>query len=466
MPAEETPQDESSRSAAGDGAGASETSPHDASLAELRAILLVEDRTHVGQVTQDVADLVQLLNDDERLSQVIAPALDRALRTSIEQNREEMIEALYPIIGQTVVRAVREAIQDLARTVDARVRTSFSPRMVMERFHARMRGVQSADLSLREVLPFRVEQVFLIHRASGLLLRHVATDPTTTQDSDLVSGMLTAVRDFAADAFGRRAGEHLDVIEYGGRRILTEAAEYVYLAVVVKGVEPVGFRAAMRDRVIGINNRYHTILLGYDGDATPFAAVDPQLASLSFVEPETDSPERARNQKRVISGLIGVILLCGIITCLGGGWLFRTLDTRWMQQAIVVTAAPTSTVPAPPPTATPTATTTPSSTPTPTLSPTGTPTPTLTSSATPTPSPNPELAVLVNNARLNVRSGPGLVFPIVTVVPPGSTLRVVAQSSDHAWWNVCCLENGYSGWISAAYMLIGNPLPTPVTPAP
>ena len=462
MPADETPQDESVQPEAEDRDGAAETARNDAFLAELRTILLVDDRAHIGQVTHDVADLKQLLGDDEKLTQVIAPVMDRALRTSIEQNREEMIEALYPIIGQTVVRAVREAVQDLARTVDARVRTSFSPGMAFERLQARLRGVPSADFALRDALPFRVEQIFLIHRASGLLLRHVSIDPAATQDSDLVSGMLTAVRDFAADAFGRRAGEQLDVIEYGGRRILIEAAEDVYLAVVVDGVEPAGFRAAMRERVIDIENSYHAILRNYEGDATPFAAVDAQLTSLSSGEPEAGSPGLSRNQKRVVAGLIGVVFLCAIVTCLGGGWLFRALDARWLQEGIVVTATPTVTVPAPSPTATATATATPTSTPTP--SPTATPT--LTPSSTPTPSPTLELAALVSEVRLNVRSGPGLVFPIVTVLPPGSTLRVAAQSSDRAWWNVCCLADGSSGWISAAYVLIGSGLLPTETPAP
>lgn len=464
MPADETPQDEILQPDTGDRDGAVETSRDDVFLAELRAILLVDDRAHVGQVTHDVADLKQLLGDDEKLTQIIAPVMDRALRTSIEQNREEMIEALYPIIGQTVVRAVREAVQDLARTVDARVRTSFSPGLVFERLQARMSGVSSADLALRDALPFRVEQVFLIHRASGLLLRHVSIDPAATQDSDLVSGMLTAVRDFAADAFGRRAGEQLDVIEYGGRRILIEAAEDIYLAVVVDGVEPSGFRAEMRDRVIAIENRYYGLLRNYEGDATPLATVDSELISLSPGDLETVSPPLSRNQRRVLAGLIGVVFLCAIVTCLGGGWLFRALDARWMQEVIVVTATPTLTVPTPSPTATATATATPTSTPTP--SPTATPTPTLTPSSTPTPSPTLELAALVSDVRLNVRSGPGLVFPIVTVLPPGSTLRVAARSSDLAWWNVCCLADGSSGWISAAYVLIGSGLLPPETPAP
>lgn len=38
----------------------------------------------------------------------------------------------------------------------------------------------------------------------------------------------------------------LDEVQYGTRRILIEAAHYSYLAVVVDGVEPPGFRSAMR----------------------------------------------------------------------------------------------------------------------------------------------------------------------------------------------------------------------------
>ena len=52
-------------------------------------------------------------------------------------------------------------------------------------------------------------------------------------DRDLVSGMLTAIRDFASDAFGRASEGQLDTIEYGGA-ILIEAAQHIYLAVVGK----------------------------------------------------------------------------------------------------------------------------------------------------------------------------------------------------------------------------------------
>ena len=74
----------------------------------------------------------------------------------------------------------------------------------------------------------------------------------------------------------------------------------------------------MRDRVIDIENRYHAILRNYEGDATPFDAVDTQLTSLSSGEPEAGSPGLSRNQKRVVAGLFGVVFLCAIVTCLGG----------------------------------------------------------------------------------------------------------------------------------------------------
>lgn len=462
MPADQLPQDAPPQPISEAPGGNVVAHVDQAAIGELRSILLGEDRAQFEQLRQDVVEVKQLLVDDEKLAPLIAPALDKALRSRIDQNRDEMIEALYPIIGQAVVRAVREAVQDLARTVDARVRTSLSPGLVLQRLQGRMRGVSAAEIALREALPFEVEQVFLIHRSTGLLLRHVAVNGEASTDSDLVSGMLTAVRDFAADAFGHVKGEELDVIEYGGRRILIETTEDLMLAVVVDGVEPSGFRATLRERVIEIENRYRVLLRSYNGDATPFAAIDPQLSSLASSEPSVSSPPLSRGQKRLIWALLGVLLLCGVSSCFAGGWLFRTLDTRWKQTIVVITTTPTATVP----TTTPTPTTTATPTPTPTTTPTATSTATPTPSPTPTATPTPQLAALVNNVRLNVRGGPGLVFPVVTVLPPGTSLRIVSRSSDLAWWNVCCLADGSSGWISAAYVLTGSFTPATATPEP
>ena len=72
----------------------------------------------------------------------------------------------------------------------------------------------------------------------------------------------------------------LDEVQYGDRRILIEAAQYTYLAVVVDGIEPPGFRAEMRERIIDIEHAHERVLRDYEGDASPLIAIDETLGSL------------------------------------------------------------------------------------------------------------------------------------------------------------------------------------------
>jgi hypothetical protein len=136
-----------------------------------------------------------------------------------------------------------------------------------------------------------VSQILLIHRETGLLLWQAARNPAAAQDSDLVGGMLTAIRDFVHDAFGRGQEGELDEIEYGDRRILTEASRHAYLAVVVDGVQPPGFRAEMRERIIEVEHRFAEELRHYDGDPTALAPVEEILVPLMPGVKTVEDPE-------------------------------------------------------------------------------------------------------------------------------------------------------------------------------
>jgi OOP family OmpA-OmpF porin len=59
--------------------------------------------------------------------------------------------------------------------------------------------VPYAQVVIRHALVYRVEQVFLIHRESGLLLEQAHLPNLALPDADLVSGIRTAIRDFVAD---------------------------------------------------------------------------------------------------------------------------------------------------------------------------------------------------------------------------------------------------------------------------
>jgi len=219
-------------------------------------------------------------NSQDSMVKALMPIVDRLISTGVRDSRDSMVDALYPIIGRLVSRAVAEALRDLARRIDDQMRNALDVRLMARRVQARLTGISESELTLRQILPFQVIELFLIHRDSGLLLTVLAQDPQLSADSDIISGMLTAIRDFAQDAFGHgRAGE-LDEVQYGDKRILIESARYVYIALVSEGIEPSGFRTEVRHRLLDIEQAYLLTLRNYDGNAAPFAAAKTHLAPL------------------------------------------------------------------------------------------------------------------------------------------------------------------------------------------
>lgn len=439
----------------------------DQALAELRRILLEPTQAQVDR-------LAATLDDPQALAAIVSPALGEAIRRKIREGRDEMVEALYPILGQMVTRAVTEAVRELARAVDARMRYSFTPQAILRRVRARLSGVSEAELALREALPFQVAEVFVIHRETGLLLWHASRDPAASADTDLISGMLTAIRDFTAEAFGRERPGELDEIQYGDRRILIEATQLLYLAVVVDGVEPPGFRARLREVAVALSQANAAGLRDYGGDPSALQGLEQAgTALIRAAEPaETPPPGLTRSQKRALALALTALVLCCALALLAAAWVARVtraLATTPVPVVVVVTATPTVTPTAtstPTATASPTATATPTFTATPTPTPTVTPTPTSTPTTTPTPTPTPPSAV-VRALRLNVRSGPSLAAPTLEVVETGQTFTVVGRSADGQWWQVCCLADGRTGWVFTQWVTVsGATGQVPVVPEP
>jgi hypothetical protein len=427
-------------------------------LEDLRDILFGRYRQQISELEAELDDLERRVTDQDALVAIIAPVLGDAIRRKIRDARDEMVEALYPVIGQAVVRAVSEAVRDLVRTMDARVRTSFSPRALWWRLRARLGGVSDAEIALRESLPFEVVEVFLIHRETGLLLRYVSREREASPDSDLISGMLTAIRDFAQETFGRGEEGGLDEIQYGERCILLEAARHAYLAVVVDGVEPPGFRAEMRERIVEVEHAYEVVLRQYDGDATPLNPVEESLRSLMATSPPR---ELSRAQRLVLAGAVGFIAICVAGAGLAGGWAWRTVRSTPTPAFVAVEPSPTSTAtPSPIPSAT--ATTAPSPTYTLSPSPTNTPSPTPTF----TPTPSPVIGLMTGSVWL--RDGPSADSARVgMILQRGQSIEILALLGD--WCRVRWAPETQVevvGWVPLEWVGTTAPIPSRiVTPA-
>jgi hypothetical protein len=282
------------------------------------------------------------------LIDTMTPIVASSIRQSISDSKEEMIDALYPIMGRLVTRAVAEAMRELVKRIDAQMRQTFSIQTITRRMRARTMGVSEAELALRDALPFAVDEIFLIHRETGILLRHASATPAKSSDPDLIGGMLTAIRDFVQDAFGRGDEGELDEIQYGGAAILIEAAQYSYLAVVTEGFPPQGFRAEIREQLYQLETLMGQGLRDFDGDVAPFESVDPLLADLfprRDVAAETEGVDSTAAPADSVtsskfSRRAGLLLLAAFMILLGAlllGWIL------WLVGAALFSGAyPTS----------------------------------------------------------------------------------------------------------------------------
>ena len=90
----------------------------------------------------------------------------------------------------------------------------------------------------------------------------------------------------------------------------------------------------------------------------------------------------------------------------------------------------------------------------------------------PTPEPGDPTAIVTARKGVNVRTGPGLNFPVIGIAPYRSTLEVVGVSADGTWWVVSlpAAPQG-NGWVSDEFVQVENGdnvlvIPSPPTPTP
>lgn len=464
-------------------------------ITELRSILLAEERERLDRLLDDIAALHQtertyyerlstlqaqvnqlcqqidsprlaarlgaVLSDmisqqirerRDEMAEALGPVMGEAIRVQIRDSRQEMIEALYPIIGSTVQRALAEFSRELQRNIDARLKMTFGPQGWLRSWWARWRGVAPAELVLREALPFRLHQIFLIQRHSGLLMAHRQADAAQVADTDLISGMLTAIRDFVRDAFAPGADEELDEIQYGEQRIIVQNGRAAYLAVVISGIEPPGFRARLHDFVAELHTRYENAFRDYNGDPAVLPPLDSKLARLIQDLQHHQADAQPKPLSRGMRLALASTFLLSLVTL--GLICFYVRFTLALLPVAFPAPTPTFTV-----------------TWTPTLVPTSTPIPTLTASptSTPLPSPTPTLAYIpaVTLGNVWVRTAPSVNASPITVLYSGSPVKVLYAYAD--WMRVEWIsENGVQqGWVSAHWVSLREPLPPEwITPTP
>lgn len=214
-------------------------------LEVLREILFTDDREDIDRIAERIEALEQAYNSREAFSikveplieeqinefkkqipETLGPTITETLKKEIHNHKDEVVDALYPILGKMIKKYVAQEIKVLSEKIDNQLSFITSWK---RKFKAFFGSSKEKELLLNDLGSEKIEQVMLIERGSGLL--KASFSRTKTIDEDMVSGMLTAIKTFVEDAFNQK-NQELELIEYELYNIHIQSFVNYYVVVV------------------------------------------------------------------------------------------------------------------------------------------------------------------------------------------------------------------------------------------
>lgn len=215
---------------------------------------------------------------DGAVSAALSPTVERAMSHAINRDPKRFADVLYPVMGPAIRKSIQQALNEALANFNQLLEQSLSVRSWRWRFDAWRTGQSYAQIALLRTLIYQVEQVFLIHRETGLLLQHVVSENITSKDPEIISGMLTAIQDFIKESFAIEGDGNLDTLRLGELTVLIEHSPHAVLALVVRGSVPSELRAMLAETAETIHQQYSTALQTYQGNTAAFAGIEPLLS--------------------------------------------------------------------------------------------------------------------------------------------------------------------------------------------
>ena len=238
---------------------------------QLRKILLEQDWEERQELAQKLNDLDEQLNKRERFEtkvdpilkdqevrfqnnfpKLFGPQITETISRQIKESQDEVVEALYPIIGRMIKKYITSEIQKLSEKVDQQMELAFSWEGWKLRIKAWISGTPQKDVVLSKLIEPKIEEIFVIEKDSGLLMGSFSKNKAV--DQDMVAGMLTAIKAFVEDAFTTDSQE-LESIDYETYKIVLKSFKSFYIAVVSSGGMNTEFRDKLDDLLIDFADR-------------------------------------------------------------------------------------------------------------------------------------------------------------------------------------------------------------------
>ena len=125
-----------------------------------------------------------------------------------------------------------------------------------------------------------IDDVFLLYRTDGVLVKHETRRLRPDIDTDILSGMLTAVQQFVKDSFRGEEGEELNEMTVGQMHILIGRGKWLVLAATLTGGDVESMTVQIQKAIQDMEDHNWDRLEDWDGDMELAKALGPYLKKL------------------------------------------------------------------------------------------------------------------------------------------------------------------------------------------
>lgn len=238
----------------------------------LQRPLLQEDRDDISALRHELRALSYLIKDDAEFEALVepiiskhleaytndipkklGPTITKTLKYEIENSKDSIVDALYPIIGKLIKRYIQQEFQILSDRINRTVNQQFSFAAIKRKIKSIFTGVKEEDVIISALSETQIQEIFIIEKHSGILRGNFST--ANTIDKDILSGMLTAIKSFVEDAL-KTGGDQLEIIEYGMYKIYIQNFETYYIAVVLHGTFGAVYKEELEEKLLLFSEKH------------------------------------------------------------------------------------------------------------------------------------------------------------------------------------------------------------------
>ena len=236
-------------------------------LQKLKELLLKNELEDFDELKSNFNKLESEFNSSEHIKNIISPVVTTAIKDNIKSSRDDVVDSLYPIIGNMITKYVSRTFEDMINSINNKIRNKLSFKVISRKIRAKVQGISETELLIKESTKAYIKTIFLIEKNSGIVLTTLQNENSKINEPEMVASMLTAIRSFVNDWVDKNEeNKELNIIDYGGSKIVIESSTSCYLAAIIDGVVSNDTYRKIEDILSLIVSQYGSKIRDFNGD--------------------------------------------------------------------------------------------------------------------------------------------------------------------------------------------------------